>query len=227
MNELENLIFHPLPSDKRFVDLTGEAFGRLAVLGFAGWRVVPNGKRLFLWHCRCECGSVKILRGSDMKNGDTTSCGCFKDEQLVVHGHGRRGKYSLTFKSWRAMISRMTNPSDVSFESYSGRGITIDPRWLEFENFLADMDERPSAKHSIERTDNDGNYTKENCKWALPPEQARNKRSNVNVGIDGVSMCVSDWCVNLGVNRSTIGARIHSGMSPLQALLTPVKGSAR
>jgi hypothetical protein len=93
------------------------------------------------------------------------------------HGHRLQGFKSLTYTSWEAMKRRCLAVTADRYKDYGGRGITIeDPRWMEFTNFLADMGERPSRDHSLDRIDNDGGYCKENCRWTLSETQAANRR---------------------------------------------------
>lgn len=93
----------------------------------------------------------------------------------VKHGHAYRGRHSRAYVSWTKMKIRCNNPNQTYYDYYGGRGITYDPRWETFEPFLEDMGERPDG-YSLDRIDNDGNYTKANCKWSTPSEQAYNRR---------------------------------------------------
>jgi hypothetical protein len=110
------------------------------------------------------------------------SCGCFQQEQAskanTTHGDSRRnGKRTPEYQAWTGMIKRCSNPSEIGFRHYGGRGIKVCERWRHsFPNFLADMGRKPSPKHSIERNDNDGNYEPSNCRWATQKEQIHNKR---------------------------------------------------
>jgi hypothetical protein len=130
-----------------------------------------------------------------------------------------------TYIAWMAMKSRCGKPGDKSYADYAGRGITVCDRWLNsFQNFVADMGERPSPKHSIDRINNEGNYEPTNCRWATQAEQQRNRRDNVWITIDGVTKCIADWAKEMGINHQNISWRMRSmGWSGERAVLTPVK----
>lgn len=136
-----------------------------------------------IWLCRCECGNEKEILLISLKTGNTKSCGCSTQELRTKgntkHGHNQTGKRSPTYISWDNMIGRCNRPSQPSFKHYGGRGITYDVRWKSFANFLEDMGERPKGK-TLDRIDVDGNYCKENCRWATNKEQNNNKQKTQN-----------------------------------------------
>jgi len=123
---------------------------------------------------------------------------------------------------WWAMMCRCTNKSDKLYKYYGGRGIKVCEKWREFLGFFEDMGHRPD-KLSLERVDNDADYCLENCKWATKKEQARNKRSNVIIEINGISRHLIDWFDVLSFSKGTYYNRIKNGMSPKEALTKPVR----
>lgn len=118
-------------------------------------------------------------------------------------------------KAWQNMRERCRNQY---------KGIEICPEWSSREQFCQDMGEPPSKLHTLERMDNSKGYSKDNCIWALQADQNKNKGDTIRVTINGKTQCLSEWCRELGINRSTIGNRIAKGMSPLDALTKPVGG---
>jgi hypothetical protein len=127
-------------------------------------------------------------------------------------------------KIWRAMVYRCTNPKRKGFEHYGGRGISVDPRWMMFWDFVADIESSLGARpdgHSLDRIDNDGNYCPGNVRWASQKEQVRNSRHARILEFDGVRLCVSDWATRVGLSKWLITRRLNAGWSVSRALTEP------
>ena len=123
------------------------------------------------------------------------------------------------------MRNRCNNPKNRSFENYGGRGVTVCERWSDFANFLADMGQRPSPKHTIERNDNDRGYEPENCCWAVPEKQANNKRNNRVLEYRGRAMTLAMWAREVGMSADALERRLNLlKWSIEKSLETPVRG---
>lgn len=157
------------------VNLDGKRFGRWLVTGRAETVALHT-----FWFCHCDCGATRAVRTKSLLRGASTSCGCFNRDvvgQIAASTNRRHGMTRTpTYTSWQAMRTRCENPRRIGFANYGGRGIAICERWHSFENFLADMGERPIGA-SLDRLNNDGNYEPGNCRWATRCEQNRNRRS--------------------------------------------------
>lgn len=168
--------------------LVGKIFDRLEVLELYG--TDKRGKRL--WKCKCSCGNPEfsIVRTETLNSGNARSCGCIRNEKSKerMTKHGLR--FHKDYKVWLNMRNRCSNPNNPDYDLYGGRGITVCKDWDSFVKFLEDMGERPSSEYSIERIDGNGDYCKENCKWALQVEQTRNIsiKSNNTSGFTGVHL---------------------------------------
>lgn len=196
--------------------MTGNRFGRLVVFERA-----PNMGHNTAWVCECDCGAKVTIRKSSLTTGATRSCGCLNSETTTrrnkanaVHGACRTPEHD----AWHAMIQRCHNTRNKHFPNYGGRGIAVCERWRTFTTFLADMGRRPSPEHSIDRKDNGGDYTPENCRWATRSEQGNNRRTNHLLTHGGRTMTVSEWAAEIGVTRNALFLRLRNGWPTERAL---------
>lgn len=161
----------------QFVDMTGQRFDRWLVLR----RAQSSG--VTMWMCRCDCGAEKSVQRAHLVDGRSRSCGCYRNEAVstMKRKHGHCGKdhtfRTSTYEVWHGMTKRCRNSKSKAWRIYGGRGITVCERWRSFENFLADMGERPAGM-TLDRRDNDGNYEPANCRWATQAEQCQNKQTS-------------------------------------------------
>lgn len=153
----------------RQVDRTGERFGRLVIVGRSAKK---RQKNAFFW-CQCDCGDLHLARWSSLKSGSTKSCGCLRRERNKENpvSHGKSD--TNTFRVWANMISRCKYPY---FQHHYGKGIGVCERWQKFENFLADMGERPDGM-TLDRINNLLGYYPENCRWATQKLQSQNRNA--------------------------------------------------
>lgn len=216
----QDLVFTEKPKTKKFIDLTGQDFNRLTVVGYSGRK-----KKQPSWYCRCNCGNITSVQAGCLKNGKIKSCGCLNVEKVkqsnTSHGHSRGGMVSSTYASWSSMLSRCQDVTHKSFHHYGGRGITVCERWQKFENFLADMGVKPKGK-TLDRKENDKGYCPENCRWATMKEQCNNRRSNRFITFDDKTLTLSMWADKMGVSKNTLYYRIKMGWTVEKALSTPV-----
>ena len=172
--------------------------------------------------CKCECGVEKELWVYNFKKG-VKSCTCKRSALLSAARTSHGMTKTPTYETWTAMVIRCTSPGSVNYPRYGGAGITVCDRWRNsFENFLADMGERPSALYSLDRINNDGNYEPGNCRWATSKQQGNNRHSNRLITYLGQTKTLAEWCVELGVKRSAVFNRLQKGMRPEEAFTKPV-----
>lgn len=224
------------------INLTGQRFGRLVVTSEAGNTSAGKAR----WTCLCDCGTTCTIRSTSLRGGITTSCGCLHRElasallrdrgdiqrakaksKLTTHGCTAGRKPTRAYRTWLGMVKRCHNPADHSFPRYGGRGIFVCERWRSsFEAFLADMGE-PAAALTIDRIDNDGPYSAENCRWATPIQQARNKRTSRMVAFRGESLSVAEWAERTGLSAGCIARRLDAGWEVEPSLTKPSRVALR
>jgi len=195
------------------IDLTGQKFNKLTVC--EEW--YNSDTKYWMAFCECECGNTTDVRKINLVSGHTKSCGCLQREKVIEanikHGELSNGRDSKEYRTLENMIQRCYNLNNSQFKNYGGRGIKICQRWLDsFENFLEDMDRAPGIEYSIDRIDNDGDYCKENCKWATPKEQLQNTRRNVWLECDGIKMIKTGWMRELSISHKFIDDRLKKNI---------------
>lgn len=202
-------------------DMTGECYGRLTVLSQAG-RL--HGRPA--WLTQCQCGNQKVATRDDLRRGAVTSCGCFRTEKrraLAAALNKSHGLYGTEMhRIWRSMLARCQSKTHIGYRYYGGRGVKVCERWMDLNNFIADMGQRPTGA-SLDRIDPDGDYEPGNCRWATVAEQNRNKRTNVNLTLAGRTQCAAEWARELGVTQGAIAWRKKQGWSDEQTLTKPFR----
>ena len=132
-------------------------------------QVERDNDRHSRWSFKCDCGKIHIARGTHVKSGKISSCGCHRKFMNYKHGYSK--PRTTEYIAWENMLARCYNPNNARFYRYGGRGISVCAQWLKFESFIADMGLKPSANLSIDRIDNDGNYEPKNVRWGTLEQQ--------------------------------------------------------
>lgn len=199
----------------------GMRFGRLTVMVDSDPIVNPSGQKSRTLKCLCDCGNTVTVRYSGLISGTTRSCGCLKRENsgkhLLKHGLAKLPEYKI----WKDMRKRCNNENQSHYHRYGGRGISVCKEWDDFEVFMKDMGTRPEGT-TIDRIDNDGGYSPDNCRWVSLKENSRNKEKTRFLTFNGETRCISEWSERLGIRRKLIHERIDQyGWSVERALTEP------
>lgn len=197
-------------------NLIGKKFGRLTVSEYVG--TDKHQKRV--WSCICDCGKQTEVTTTQLRLGKTQSCGCFKTDTHTTHGDST----SLEYFAWRGMRNRCEDKNNRYFPRYGGRGIQVCERWDVYANFLDDMGRKPTKSHSLDRINNDLDYTPDNCRWATKVEQTRNRNMTKWIEFNGKRQLLCDWANDLGVDYRVLYQRIRLGWSIEKALTTKKRG---
>jgi hypothetical protein len=191
---------------KALIDLTGQRFHDVTVKEISG----RNKHGGILWKCVCDCGSEVVLNGDSLKSGNTKSCGCRK-----AHKNSETTKADTLYKSWRGMMRRCYEKSHHAYNRYGGRGISVCDSWHDYLAFSGDMGARPEGM-TLDRIDNDGGYSPENCKWSSKSEQAKNRSKRETRAkryeCSGESLTIYQWAEKTGVPHYTLRMRIKRGI---------------
>lgn len=210
---------------KKYVDLTGQKFGRLTVIERAERRT-GHGEHAH-WVCMCDCGKVTVVKSSDLTCGKTKSCGCFREEMKLLahttHGDGKHGdNRNRLYHIWADMKNRCNSPSNHAYQHYGARGISVCEEWNAYENFKVwALSNGYEEDLTIDRIDVNGNYEPRNCRWITKQEQCYNKTNSRTITYQGETKTVSQWAFELGLPRTTLAHRLDDGWSIEAALTVP------
>jgi len=225
---------------KRLEVCLGEFYGRLTLEEELPIRSRGSGGTERWFRCLCECGQRTEVPLKRLRSGKTRSCGCL----VVPPAASTRVRDPLFVRSedhpdygiYRGIKKRCYSESDKAFPDYGGRGICMCSGWkASFKAFSNDMGPRPSKEHSIDRIENNGNYScghcseciekswPMNCRWATRDVQRRNQGDVVMLTFQGETLCMSDMARKHGLSKGTLRARLERGMSLKMALTTPVR----
>lgn len=198
--------------------LPGERFGGLTFVHLES----RTDRGYYFGLFSCVCGAEKALNIASVRKGETKSCGCasasMRAAAHTVHGEARHGQRTAEYRVWKQMRRRCNDPRAPRYARYGGRGISVCERWKEYEAFLTDMGRKPSADHTLDRINSDGNYEPENCRWATPDLQSMNRAYTWKVVVDGQTMTVPKAAASRGLKYHTVRARLLAGKTIEQAL---------
>ena len=202
---------------RKIKDLTGQRFGKLVVIEYAG----TDKNHSHMWKCKCDCGQYVVTRGSRLIHGNAKSCGCLK------HVSHRKGKTFIshedrTLKSiLTGMKTRCNNPNSPHYKYYGGRGITVCEEWQhvdKFREWAYNNGYKPGL--TIDRIDVNGNYEPSNCRWVTMQEQSYNRTDNHLITYKGETKCLVEWANQLGIPYDTLRVRINKLHWSIEKTLT-------
>jgi hypothetical protein len=200
-------------------DITGKKFGRLTVIEQGD----SNGRKGVYWNCICECGNKCTVHARALVSGHTKSCGCYNLDRISqprTHGLSHTNEHAI----WKAMRQRCYNKKASNYYRYGGRGITICQEWGNFENFYKWCSESGYKNGmTIDRIDNNDNYSPQNCRWADKITQGNNKSNNKKILYRGEMLSLSQMGRIKGIDRRTIAYRVNRGWDAEQIVNTPAK----
>lgn len=200
----------------------GQKYGRITILDIYPYKKGDGGTRKGLVVCDCTPDKSYEMNIYNLGTGHTQSCGCYAVEKATsdstTHGYSK----SQVYKIYMGMIARCYKENSTSYPRYGAKGVSVCNRWKEsFENFLEDMGEPPEGM-SLDREDNKGNYTPENCRWSTNKQQSNNRSNNILINYKGKTQTLSQWAEELGFNYHSLIYRLERGWSHEKTLSTPI-----
>lgn len=206
---------------QKFIDLTGKRFGKLMVIGGReSIKTLKESKPRVYWDCLCDCGNQVKIRGDQLKNGHTNSCGCYEYRCGVKHNLSNTKLHYI----YKSMKNRCFNKNVTGFNRYGGRGITICEEWENSFKSFYDWSIKNGYVEglSIDRINNNGNYEPANCRWVTKQDQANNTSSNVLVSYFNEYITLSELSIRIGIKYKTVHARYKKGWSIEKIINTPL-----
>lgn len=188
------------PFMPRFIDRTGETFGRLRVVRRAG----TGQNKKVLWECLCSCGNTVVVVSGSLVTGNTNSCGCYLKDKITKHGGSGKGSYN----TWRAMMRRCYVSTDKDYPKYGAVGVLVCDSWQDYQTFAKEMGE-PVCDQTLDRINPYGNYELDNCRWASPTVQNRNVRMSKRnkSGIRGVLKVGDKWYAQITAKKAVFRSK--------------------
>lgn len=206
----------------RFIDLTGQKFGRLTVI-----ERKPNKGKRTIWLCECECGTKKEFRQEDLRSGKTVSCGCYLHEKITKHGLYKSREY----RRLAGMKNRCSNPNSSHANRYANRGIKVCDEWKNdpkaYYDYVSKLPHYGEKGYTLNRIDNDGNYEPGNVEWADAETQMNNTSRNILLEYHGSIHTLTEWARIENIPVDCLRSRIKRGWDIEKALKTKVKSKTK
>lgn len=190
------------------IDLTGKKFGRLTVISIA-----DKTKYGYKWNCVCDCGNKIVAFGTNLRNHNTMSCGCYQKDRAretqLKHGDSKRHSRARLYGCWSDMKTRTQNPNSTSAKNYIKQGVQCCDEWAKsYKKFkLWAISNGYSDGLTLDRINVKGGYCPENCRWTTKKEQARNKRNTIYYK----NIPISKLCEDFGLNYHSVMTAIYRG----------------
>lgn len=208
-------------------DLKDKTFGRWTVSSYS-----HTGKHGRVWNCMCECGTKGQVTTGSLNSGNSKSCGCYGRDAIAQRNKDNR--VYRTTKEWdlkerlRLMIQRCHKEYSDCYHNYGGRGIKVCDEWRDKDNgfnsfYKWSLENGYKKELTIDRINNDDDYTPENCRWVTTKKQANNRRSNVYVEVDGETHTIAEWAKIKGLERKTLEWRVRKGWEKEKLFIPPRK----
>lgn len=209
--------------------MTGKQCGFWTVIERGPNRMTPGGNPYVTWLCECRCGTRRLVRAADLRNGASKSCGCYQKQRASEVCTKHANKDSRLYSIWASMCYRCSKPEHPSFYLYGGRGISVCREWFDSFDCFAQWAYQNGYQDAltIDRIDVDGNYCPANCRWATPKEQANNRRVCVYLEYNGEVKTATQWAEEYHIDPHTLQDRIKRGWSAEDAITKPIKQKCR